>query len=156
MFKRVLIPIDGSNYSMEAGEFGIKLAKDYGMEILALHVIDETALVSLSRLARKGEEELRADLRREGENYLNYLAELAARQGVQLQKLIEEGTPHRIIVEVAERERADLILIGKVGRRGPRRILIGSVTERVIEAAMCPVLVVRADWGSLTNPSSQG
>jgi len=145
VFKRVLIPIDGSNYSLEAGEFGIKLAKGYGMEVLALHVIDETALASLSRLVRKGEEELRGDLQREGENCLNYMAELAARAGVQLHRLIEEGTPHRAIVEVAEREGVDLILIGKVGRRGPRRILIGSVTERVIESAKCPVLVVHAD-----------
>jgi nucleotide-binding universal stress UspA family protein len=145
IFKRVLVPIDGSNCSMEAGEFAIRLAKSYGMEILALHVIDETALASLSRLARKGEEELREELHREGENYLNYLAEAAEREGVKFQKLIEEGTPHRAIVEAAEREGVDLILIGKVGRRGPRRILIGSVTERVIEAAKCPVLVMRAD-----------
>jgi nucleotide-binding universal stress UspA family protein len=154
IFRRALVPIDGSNCSMEAGEFAIRLARGYGLEILALHVIDETALASLSRLARKGEEELRKELHREGEHYLNYLAELAAREGVQLQKLIEGGTPHRVIVDIAERERVDLILIGKVGRRGPisqRKIraqggiLIGSVTERVIEAAKCPVLVMRAD-----------
>ena len=145
IFKRVLIPVDGSNYSMEAGEFGIRLAKSYGMEVLALHVIDEAALEEWSRLGGRGREELQRELRREGENYLNYLAELAEREGVRLTTVIEEGTPHRVIVEVAEREGADLILIGKVGRRGPRRILIGSVTERVLAAAKCPVLVMRAD-----------
>ncbi|MFQ6090413.1 MAG: universal stress protein [Candidatus Bipolaricaulia bacterium] len=145
IFRRVLVPIDGSNCSMEAGEFAIRLAKGYGLEILALHVIDETALSTLSRLARKGEEELRKELLREGEHYLNYLAEAAEREGIKLEKLIEEGTPHRVIVEIAEREGVDLILIGKVGSRGPRRILIGSVTERVIEAAKCPVLVMRAE-----------
>lgn len=145
VFRRVLVPIDGSNCSMEAGEFAIRLAKGYELELLALHVIDETALASLSRLARKGEEELRQELQQEGEHYLNYLAEVAEREGVEFTALIEEGTPHRVIVEIAEREGVDLILIGKVGRRGPRRILIGSVTERVIEAAGCPVLVMRAD-----------
>jgi len=75
---------------------------------------------------------------------LHFLADAAEREGVRLTTVVEEGTPHRVIVEVAEREGVDLILIGKVGRRGPRRILIGSVTERVIAAAKCPVLVIRA------------
>jgi len=145
IFKRVLVPIDGSNYSMEAGEFAIKLAKGYGLELYALHVVDETALESLAHLTRKDQEELRRELHQEGENYLDYLEERAQSEGIQLRKLIEEGTPHRVIVEVAERIGADLIVIGKVGRRGPRRILIGSVTERVIEAARCPVLVMRPD-----------
>lgn len=145
VFKRVLVPIDGSNHSMEAGEFAIELAKGYELELYALHVVDEAALESLARLTRKDQEELRRELYQEGENYLNHLAERAARAGVELEKLLEEGTPHRVIVEIAERIGADLILIGKVGRRGPRRILIGSVTERVIEAARCPVLVMRAD-----------
>jgi len=145
VFNRVLVPIDGSNYSMAAGQFAIKLAKSYDIELYALHVVDETSLESLARLSRKSGEELRREFRHEGGNYLNYLAELAARDHVQLNKLIEEGTPHRVIVEAAEREGIDLILIGKVGRRGPRRILIGSVTERVIESAHCPVLVMRAD-----------
>lgn len=145
IFKRVLIPIDGSSYSMAAGEFGIRLAKGYGMEVLALHVVDEAALEQLARLGGRGREELRGEFRRAGENYLHHLEELAEREGVQLRKLIEEGTPHRAIVDAAEREEVDLILIGKVGRRGPRRILIGSVTERVIADAKCPVLVMRAD-----------
>ena len=106
---------------------------------------DETALESLARLSRESVDELRNELRQEGQNYLNYLAERASAAGVKLEQLIEEGTPHRVIVEVAERIGADLIVIGKVGRRGPRRILIGSVTERVLASAPCPVLVMRVD-----------
>jgi len=145
IFKRALVPVDGSNYSMEAGQFAIELARSYGLELYALHVIDETALESLARLSRESVDELRNELRQEGQNYLNYLAERASAAGVKLEQLIEEGTPHRVIVEVAERIGADLIVIGKVGRRGPRRILIGSVTERVLASAPCPVLVMRVD-----------
>jgi nucleotide-binding universal stress UspA family protein len=145
IFRRVLVPIDGSSYSIEAGKFGIRLAKSYELELVALHVIDEAALEQLSRLGQREQKEFREELRRRGENYLSHLAELAQREGVKLQKLLEEGTPHRAIVRAAEREGVDLILMGKVGRRGPRRILIGSVTERVLAAAKCPVLVMRAD-----------
>ena len=59
--------------------------------------------------------------------------------------LVKEGKAHRIIVSVADELNVDLILIGKVGQRGPRRILIGSVTERVLEGARCPVLVIRPE-----------
>lgn len=144
-FRKALIPIDGSRYSMQAAKYGIKLAKAYGMEILALYVIDETSVESLARLSGKASLEIRSDLRRDGENCLHDLAELASQEGVKLETLIQEGTPHQVIVDVAQKEGVDLIVIGKVGQRGPRRILIGSVTERVIEATPCPVLVVRQD-----------
>lgn len=142
-FTKALIPIDGSRYSMQTAEYGIKLAKAYGMEILAFYVIDETSVESLTHLSKEEPHMLQQNLRREGENCLNYLAELAADEGVKLETRIRTGTPHQAIVETARAENVDLIIIGKVGQRGPRRILIGSVTERVIESARCPVLVVR-------------
>ena len=144
-FTKILIPIDGSRYAMEAAEYGIKLAKAYDMEVLAFYVIDETAVESMAHLSDKPEDDLRHDLQREGENCLRYLSDLAADAGVTLTTLIREGTPHQEIVNVVNREGVDLIVIGKVGHRGPRRILIGSVTERVIENARCPVLVVRPE-----------
>jgi len=144
-FRKILIPIDGSRYSMQAAEYGIKMAKIYGWEVLAFYVIDETTVESLAHLSEKDPPDIRRDLRRDGENCLHDLAELASREGVKLETLIQEGTPHQAIVNVAKQEGIDLIVIGKVGQRGPRRILIGSVTERVIEATPCPVLVVRRD-----------
>ncbi len=56
---------------------------------------------------------------------------------------VREGEPYQEIVALADEIGVDLIVMGHVGRRGPRRILIGSVTERVIEFAHCPVLVVK-------------
>ena len=144
-FTKVLIPIDGSRYSMEAAKYGIKLAQAYGMDVLAFYVIDETAVESMAHLSEKPEDELRHELQREGENCLRYLTELAADAGVNLETLIREGTPHQEIVSLVNQKGIDLIVIGKVGQRGPRRIIIGSVTERVIENAPCPVLVVRPE-----------
>lgn len=144
-FNKVLIPIDGSSYSMQAAEYGIRLAKAYGMEVLAFYVIDEASVESLVHLSNEEPHMLRQNLRREGENCLHYLSELAAREGVKLETMIRTGTPHQAIVTVGKEEGVDLIIIGKVGQRGPRRILIGSVTERVIESARCPVLVVRQE-----------
>lgn len=142
-FGKILVPIDGSNYSMKAGEYGIGLAKSYGAKVISLYVIDEASVKSLKRLSGEDEQTLRHKLHREGEACLRTLHKRASEEGVELTEVIKEGLPHRAIVELAQEEEVDLIVIGKVGQRGPRRILIGSVTERVLEAAKCPVLVVR-------------
>lgn len=144
-FNKVLIPIDGSSYSMRVGEYGTHLAKAYGVKIVSLYVIDERTVNSVGHIGGKEPEKVRQNLRREGENCLHYVEELAEQEGVEFTGLIKEGKPHRVIVDLAEEEGVDLIIIGKVGQRGPRRILIGSVTERVLEATKCPVLVVRSE-----------
>jgi nucleotide-binding universal stress UspA family protein len=58
-------------------------------------------------------------------------------------RIVRHGTPYSEIEDLAREQNIDLIVMGQVGHRGPRRILIGSVTERVIEYAPCPVLVVK-------------
>ncbi|MBC7260826.1 MAG: universal stress protein, partial [Chloroflexi bacterium] len=78
-----------------------------------------------------------------GQRYLNYLTRLATDANLKTKQVIRYGTPYSEITSLANEEGADLIVIGQVGRHGPRRILIGSVTERVIEYANCPVLVVK-------------
>ncbi|HDL86122.1 MAG TPA: universal stress protein [Candidatus Acetothermia bacterium] len=144
-FKKVLVPIDGSSYSIKAGEYGISLAKAYGAAVISLYVIDEAAVRSLERLSGQDAQTLRRKLHKEGEVCLHGLHQRAQEEGVDLTEIVKEGLPHRVIVELAQEEGVDLIVIGKVGQRGPRRILIGSVTERVLEAAKCPVLVVRPE-----------
>ena len=144
-FNKVLVPIDGSSYSIKAGEYGIDLAKSYGAAVISLYVIDEATLSSLGRLSGQDGQTLRRKLRKEGEACLHNLHQRATEEGVELTEIVKEGLPHRVIVELAQEEGVDLIVIGKVGQRGPRRILIGSVTERVLEAAKCPVLVVRPE-----------
>jgi len=144
-FNKVLVPIDGSSYSIKAGEYGIDLARSYGAAVISLYVIDEATLSSLGRLSGQDAQTIRRKLQKEGEACLHNLHQYAEKEGVDLKEIVKEGLPHRVIVELAQEEGVDLIVIGKAGQRGPRRILIGSVTERVLEAAKCPVLVVRPE-----------
>ena len=142
VFRKMLVPVDGSAASRRAGQIAIELAKGCSAEILAIHVVDVASLALLSHSTGKSRDDLKRELIREGEHLLSDLKREADKEGVQLRTLVEVGTPHRVIVDTAAAERVDLILIGKVGIRGPRRIIIGSVTERVIADAQCPVLVV--------------
>lgn len=141
-FRKVLIPVDASKYSMQAAEYGIRLAKALEATVVCLYVVDADNAKLLSEFMKKTPQEVEGSFRREGESALAYLDDLSRQQGVDFRGEIDQGTPHRVIVELARREGVDLIIIGRVGHRGPRRILIGPVTERVIENAPCPVLVV--------------
>ncbi len=141
-FNKALIPVDASRWSMQAAEYGIHLAKALGFSVLGLYVVDTDNAKLLSAFLKKEAQEVEESFRREGENALGYMEELARKEGVEFQGTIVQGAPSRAIVEIARSQDVDLIIIGKVGHRGPRRILIGPVTERVIENAPCPVLVV--------------
>ena len=77
-----------------------------------------------------------------GQAYLRDVARVAEDGGVPHREEIAEGDPSAVICETAERGHADLVVMGRIGRRGARRILMGSITRRVIESGDVAVLVV--------------
>jgi nucleotide-binding universal stress UspA family protein len=139
--KKILVPTDGSDCSLRAAELGISLAGVLGAEIVAIYVIDTVILEEISKGVEK--EVVEKELKEKGECYLKYVAELAEKEGLKAEVILAKGEPHDQIVHYARSKGADMIVIGTYGRRGAERILIGSVAERVIEYAPCPVLVVR-------------
>lgn len=142
-FNRLLIPVDGSASALKAARFGLRLAARDGAEVVAVHVIDEESVADLARYADRPVEEIVERMRQNGEGYLDELREVARRQGVQVRGEVRVGVPHRALLKIAAEVGADLIVMGTVGRKGPRRVLVGSVTERVIAHSPVPVLVVK-------------
>jgi nucleotide-binding universal stress UspA family protein len=139
--RKILIPTDGSDYSVRAAEYGVSVAKLLGAEVTVVYVVDTVALDQISRVADRDsmERELKAD----GERYVKYILGVAKKEGVTASSLLAKGRPFEQIVHLAKGLKMDLIVMGTYGRRGAERILIGSVAERVIEYASCPVLVVK-------------
>lgn len=124
-FRRLLVASDGSPYSEVAWQLGLALARVWDCELLAASVARE-----------EGEfPELEALLNR-------LLAEATAAR-VPLTTLLLEGVPDDALVQGAQAHGADLLVMGSHGRTGFKRLLMGSVTERVIGRAGCPVLVVK-------------
>ena len=81
-------------------------------------------------------------LEKEGQDAVNYVMELATEAGVKAELSVKEGTPVKVILE--ESQNYDVIVMGTLGRTGMSKLLMGSVAERVVRAASCPVMVVRA------------
>jgi nucleotide-binding universal stress UspA family protein len=125
-FRRLLVASDGSPFSAAAWEEALSLAREAGSELYAISAAREEGEISLA------------------EGIIHGLVVAANRQGIALQGLVPQGQqPDDAIVQAALRYRADLIILGSHGRTGLLKLLMGSVTERVIGQASCPVLVVK-------------
>ncbi len=142
-FTRILVPTDGSEPSLSAGLLAIRIAATHGVPVLFLYVVDSVAAEKMAGATSRSTEAVRETLREKGRSYLDYLARMAHRRGLETEQVTRYGIPHREIADVAREFRADLVVIGMSGSDRPRRLDIGSVSKRVIESAPCPVLVCR-------------
>ncbi len=139
--RKILIPTDGSEYSTHAAEYGISIAKILGAQITVVYVIDEVVIDQVSKVTAR--EVIERELTEDGQRYINYVVGLANQEGVKSGSLLVKGRPFEQITHLAKGLNMDLIVMGTCGRKCAERILIGSVAERVIEYAHCPVIVVK-------------
>jgi nucleotide-binding universal stress UspA family protein len=146
MYKRILVPTDGSDTATAGLREAIKLAKDQGAQILIIHVVDELVAVS-PYIYGAAFEQMLEQMRVNGKSIVAGAKALADKEGVPVdEQLIEAcGTPAgEHIVAAAKAWPADLIVLGTHGRRGVGRIVMGSDAEYVIRRSPVPVLLVRA------------
>jgi universal stress protein A len=131
---RILAPTDFSDLSAGGVRYACQLAKDVGAEIVILNVVllDETNTINKQELERH-----RARL---DEFIADKLADVSA--NLKIRKLVDAGQPYGAILDCADNERIDLIVMSSHGRSGLSRMLIGSVTDKTLRGAFCPVLVV--------------
>ncbi|MEO5884830.1 MAG: universal stress protein [Candidatus Limnocylindrales bacterium] len=135
----VLLATDLSATSTPAEDEALRLASGLGARLIAVSVIDPGTL----RLPG-GRFRLRVDqVRDEREAAAQRLVARARDLGVPTAFLVWEGDPGEAIVDAAEAEQADLIVLGTHGRRGLDRSIFGSVSDHVVRHAPCPVVVVR-------------
>ena len=150
-FQRILVPTDFSNCSQLACDMAMKLALTYGSSIELVHVYEPPAwqgfvipelVVSMPNEASTSLNEFVQTRTRRS---LDHLVEKLQRAGVaQVRHRTESGEPGAVLVRLVEEEKFDLIVMGTHGRKGFERLVMGSVAERVVRQAKCPVLTVRA------------
>ena len=141
MYKRVLLPLDGSALAEQALPHAIAQASHFQAELILLKVVEPFAHargMSLSDL-----EQIRQQAHTWAREYLESLAAGIQEQGVLVQKVTIDGRPHTGIAEYAESNRVDLIVMSTRGQSGLSRWLMGSVADRVVRGATVPVLLVR-------------
>ena len=144
LFSRILVPVDGSKFSLQAVRLAARLARPCRSSLLLLHVLDTTVVEQLQRFSDRSHEELRTEMEKSARGFLEDMSREVREQQIAVDIALREGTPHEVILAEADRWGADLIVMGKLGKRGVSRILLGSVAERVIEFTGLPVMLATA------------
>lgn len=145
MYQRILVALDGSETSLRGLSEAIRVAKGTGARLLLVHVLN--ALVLESEIASTAYYQALADaLRESGTKILDHAATLAREAGVSFEQTLVEKigayASHEIIAQAKEWN-ADLIVLGTHGRRGLKRLVMGSDAEMVLRRSPVPVLMVR-------------
>jgi len=145
-YKRILVPVDGSPTASKGLQAAIKLARENRARLLLLHVVEEySAFIAPEVGASLGP--ILDSLRASGKRTLARIARSAGKSGLKPQSVLVENFGGRVadtIVQQARRLRADLIVMGTHGRRGVKRVLLGSDAELVVRYSPVPVLLVPA------------
>jgi nucleotide-binding universal stress UspA family protein len=143
VYSTVVVGTDGSPRAEKAVQEALDLAKSEGarVHLVAAFSATERHWEQIQSSARSD----RLSLADVAEHVLARCAKKAEEQGIQVDYEAHEGDPAEVIIEVAERQNADLIVVGNKGMTGTRRFFLGSVPNKVLHHAPCGVMVVRTD-----------
>ena len=148
IIKKILVPTDFSEPTREVMEYALMLARSFSAKLLLLNVHQVIPITEAVTWLEMGvppvpETGLWEQLKEAAEKQMARLKELYQDAGVDLEARVIEGVPFVEIIRFADREKADLIVMGSHGRTGVRHLLMGSVAEKVSHKATCPVLVIK-------------
>ncbi|RKD97912.1 universal stress protein [Halopiger aswanensis] len=142
MYDCILVPTDGSPEVERALEYAFDLARAHDATIRAVYVVNAAGYGGLPM--ETAWEGISDALREEGRSAVERVEELAP-EDIDVETKVLEGSPSRVIVQEASPGECDLVVMGTHGRGGIDRLLLGSVTERVVRRCDVPVLTVQVD-----------
>jgi len=141
MFKKILVPVDGSESSKKAFKYAAEIASKYNAKLTALYVVAKRVYAHIHELGVLAM--LSNELKKEGEKVLEEIQEFAKNLGLKIETKLVHGFPAEEILHIAEEENYDLIVIGGKGLSGVRAFFLGSVADKVTHHAKCSVLIVK-------------
>ena len=140
MYKKILVPTDGSEFAKKAQKHALFLAKVSGAEIVAVSVTENNFVNGLP--LDDEVYQLNQILKERSEENLKEFDELNDNNDLKITHVIREGSPAKVILEVAKDKDIDLIVMGSSGKSGFDRFIMGSVADKVVNSAKCAVLVI--------------
>jgi nucleotide-binding universal stress UspA family protein len=155
-YKRILVPVDGSPTSNAGLREAIRLARGQGAALRLVHVADQHYVAMMGVESATAIEELMAGVTQAGRRILRNAERTVHKAGLEPSAVLLEtltGPAADAIVRQAKKWGADLIVIGTHGRRGARRLLMGSDAEQIVRTSPVPVLLVRSP-GRIRKPAA--
>jgi nucleotide-binding universal stress UspA family protein len=127
----VLLATDGSESAKKAQIAALRISKSYNIRMSALYVVNVPSTPE------------QAESIKYGEKVLDEVVEDGKKMGVEVQKILKLGSPSETILNVAKSLKVHTIVVGSEGKKGIKRVLLGSVAENIVRNAQCSVLVAR-------------
>ncbi|MEO7886893.1 MAG: universal stress protein [Polaromonas sp.] len=146
MFKRILIPVDGSDTSNHALVAALQMARETSASVRLVHIVNEMAYLGGIDPYGTYSADLTGMMREGGAKVLTDAMAIAQSAGIEASQALLDEPGQRLGASVAEAVKfcgADLVVVGSHGRRGIGRVLLGSGAEQILRLAPVPVLVIR-------------
>jgi universal stress protein A len=147
--KHILVPVDFSAPSLRAVDYAIDFAKPLGAELIIVFVVEPIYSITPGDLYAPSSEltYLMQEQRQQGRQQLGQLATRLQKRHKKLRTVLGDGLAYQAIVDAAKNLKADLIVMATHGRTGLSHLFMGSVAEKVVRTATCPVLTLRVPEG---------
>jgi nucleotide-binding universal stress UspA family protein len=141
--KRILVPIDFSEYSKKALRYAVAFARNFQSEIVLVYVVEPVVYPADFSFGQVAVPSMERELFERGEEQLRKLIETEIRGELPARSMVRSGKPFVEIIRAAAEEDVDLVIIATHGHGGIEHVLFGSTAEKVVRKAPCPVLTVR-------------
>ena len=139
-FTRILVPTDGSEFTKAAVRSAVDLAVVAGSSITALYVIDQSIIGNIP--VDTSFNVVYDMMEKEGHGATSFVRSLCEEKGIDVTEMVVSGSPVKTIIDASKD--FDIIVMGTLGRTGFAKFMMGSVAEKVVRFAKCPVMVVKS------------
>ena len=146
MFKKILVPTDGSTLAAQATTVAVRMAKSLNAQIVAVYVIDPFPYIGIGDASAVGLQAYLTEAKSAAGQALDAVRKACEADGVVFAAgdTIERNVVYEGIIETADAEGCDLIVMGSHGRQGVKALILGSVAQKVLTHAKVPVLIVKS------------
>ncbi|OGB19531.1 MAG: hypothetical protein A2W72_10850 [Burkholderiales bacterium RIFCSPLOWO2_12_67_14] len=145
MFKKILVPTDGSQQAAHASTIAARLAKSQGAQVVGVYVLDPFPYIGIGDASAVGLQAYLTEAKSAAGQALDALSKVCADEGVPfVGDTIERNVVYEGILETAEAEGCDLVVMGSHGRQGIKALILGSVAQKVLTHAKVPVLIAKS------------
>lgn len=141
--KRILVPVDFSDYSKNALKYAVRFATKFDAELFLVYVVEPQVYPADFTMGQVAVPPMETDMSKIAENELEALMKQEIGGKIKATKIIKVGQPFIEIIETATENDIDLIIIATHGHTGVEHLLFGSTAEKVVRKAPCPVLTLR-------------
>jgi nucleotide-binding universal stress UspA family protein len=138
-----MVGTDGSEAAEKAVSHAIELCKSMGAQLIVVSVVNLEAVSGIEKTDGEVYRKVQFDLEKHASEILDNVEKKAIKEKILVKKITQVGDPADVIVELAKREKVDLLVVGTKGLLGVKRVVLGSHAEKIVRWAQVPVLVVR-------------